>query len=334
MANGLLDMLSPQEKAYARSQGLLGLGAGLLSGSGYSKRPITLGEAAGGGIQNMQQLQQQAIQNAMQRQMMQSRLGGVTPSGMRQFSFLTGLPIDKPIPEQFPDDPEKQRQMQDLYFRVLRAQPFLDVGSGFVAPSGVDPTQVQPVAEKDLPPAQRPETKAQQITAEEEAKLAAQKKKTLPKARAAVRMHKFKTNFLKGKIQEALDFVGPLTTGPGAMLAALPATDARRLKGVVNTIKANIAFSELKEMKESGGTLGAISAPELLLLESAKQRLDRAQDTQDVRDALNMLSKVISQSEDLFLQAFEEDYGMPFAAKQPTPETPEIPQPPEGFTIR
>ena len=320
MANGLLGLLSPQEQAYARNQGLLGLGSGLLAGSGYRARPVTFGEAAGGGVANMQQMQQQAIQNALQRQMLQQRMGGVTPSAVNEFQFWQGLP----------------REQQEQFLQLKRAPTFLDVGSGFVSPSGVQPTQPRPVVEKELPPAQRPEVKRAQTEEQARGKLTVEKEKMLPKAKASVRVLHSKTRLLRDKVKEGMELVGPFATGAGSLLAALPGTDARRLKGVIRTIQANLGFTELQEMRASsptGGALGQVSERELALLTSAQQALDQAQSTSDVIDALNNILAIANRMEGESVTAFEDDFGMPFSRQQ-TPQTPETPPLPEGFTIR
>lgn len=321
MANGLLGLLSPQEQAYARNQGLLGLGSGLLAGSGYRARPVTFGEAAGGGVANMQQMQQQAIQNALQRQTLQQRMGGVTPSAVNEFQFWQGL------------QPEQQEQ----FLQLKRAPTFLDVGSGFVTPSGVQPTQPRPVVGKELPPAQRPEVKRAQAEEQARGKLVVEKEKMLPKARASMRALHTKSRLLKDKVQEGLQLVGPFTTGAGSLLAALPGTDARRLKGVIRTIQANLGFSELQQMRSNsptGGALGSISEREIGLLTSVQQALDQAQSASDVVDALNIINEYANRMEGESVTAFEEDFGMPFSGQRQTPQTPETPPLPEGFTIR
>lgn len=53
----------------ANAQGLLGLGAGLLSASGPSLQPTSLGQALGQGIQQMRQAREGAVNTAMNRQM-------------------------------------------------------------------------------------------------------------------------------------------------------------------------------------------------------------------------------------------------------------------------
>jgi len=289
-----------------RQRGLLGLASGLLAASGPSTTPISTGQALGQGLLSLQEAQ--------------GGLGaGVAdPSAVREFQFFQGL------------NPEEQEQ----FLTVKRSQPFLDVGAGFVAPSRVDPTQVSPVAEKELPPAQRPETKGAQITAEEEARTSAKKRRALPKARGSIRAFKLKADIVRNKVDEALELIGPTTAGAGAALSLLPATKARKLRGILNTIEANLAFGELREIKETGGTLGSVSAPELILLKAGKQDIDQAQEDADLAGALLNVKDIMDRMERNSFIAFEEDFGQPFEAQQQPDIQPSVPPLPEGFSIR
>jgi len=64
---------------------------------------------------------------------------GTAPSGVKEYKYFKSLPDDKARAE---------------YLAVKRAQQFLDTGSRFVAPSQLDPTVTQPVADKELSPSQ------------------------------------------------------------------------------------------------------------------------------------------------------------------------------------
>jgi hypothetical protein len=80
--------------------------------------------------------------------------------------------------------------------------------------------------------------------------------------------------------------VSPWTTGVGAVLRHMPATEAKNFAADLNTLKANIAFGELAEMRaasKTGGALGAVSDKELTLLESATGALDQEQSGANLR---------------------------------------------------
>ena len=83
------------------------------------------------------------------------------------------------------------------------------------------------------------------------------------------------------KVDQALKNVSGWSTGWGAALVGkLPGSQAKDLQGDLDTIKANLGFSTLAEMKRAsptGGALGAISESEMRLLTSARESLDREQ---------------------------------------------------------
>lgn len=81
-------------------------------------------------------------------------------------------------------------------------------------------------------------------------------------------------------VRELKGQVSRWTTGAGSLLSGLPETDARNFRAQLDTLKSNIAFNELAEMREAsktGGALGAVSERELGLLESTLGALDQAQ---------------------------------------------------------
>ena len=84
--------------------------------------------------------------------------------------------------------------------------------------------------------------------------------------------------------------------------AALPGTDARELASKVDTIQANLAFSELEEMRKNsptGGALGNVTEKELDLLKSAVSGLDPALGL----EAFNKQVKLIQDHYDRFKKA-------------------------------
>lgn len=79
------------------------------------------------------------------------------------------------------------------------------------------------------------------------------------------------------------------TAGPGSMLGMVPGTDATDFGAELDTLKANIAFNELAQMREAsktGGALGAISERELALLESSLGALNPRQSPDNLKAQL------------------------------------------------
>ncbi len=90
-------------------------------------------------------------------------------------------------------------------------------------------------------------------------------------------------------IGRAERLVGYTTAGVGGMLSQLPATQARDLKGELETIKANLGFDRLQQMRESsptGGALGQVAVQELNALQSTVASLDQLRSPQALKDAL------------------------------------------------
>lgn len=77
-------LITEEDIANARRQGLLGLGAGLLAASGPSTQRTTFTQAVGQGLQAGQQAQQGALDTSMQRRMAGLQAGGLQRDARRQ----------------------------------------------------------------------------------------------------------------------------------------------------------------------------------------------------------------------------------------------------------
>jgi hypothetical protein len=97
------------------------------------------------------------------------------------------------------------------------------------------------------------------------------------------------------------------TTTYGANLKGLSGTDARKLEGLINSLKAHSAFSTLTDLKESGGTLGAISAPELTLLEAKLGTLDQRGDIEEQARVVDQIISANQGSIDRLEAAYADD---------------------------
>lgn len=74
-------------------------------------------------------------------------------------------------------------------------------------------------------------------------------------------------------------------TGYGATLKALPATDARELSGLLDTIRGNLTFDRLQQMRDeskTGGAVGNASDADMKLLGSTAGSLDQFQSAESV----------------------------------------------------
>jgi hypothetical protein len=97
-----------------------------------------------------------------------------------------------------------------------------------------------------------------------------------------------------GTIKDAKALVGWNTAGFGGIAKVVPMTDARKLSGHVETIKANIGFDRLQQMREmspTGGALGQVAVQELNFLQSTVAKLDQLQSPTDVVEALDKIER-------------------------------------------
>lgn len=93
---------------------------------------------------------------------------------------------------------------------------------------------------------------------------------------------------------DVLDRAGNLAAGPGSLLANIPATDARELRGHIDSIKGNIGIDQLLKIKASGAGLGAIPQAQLEMLASLLGNLDSGQNPESLRYNLQRVQEIYS----------------------------------------
>lgn len=120
----------------------------------------------------------------------------------------------------------------------------------------------------------------QQTVGQERAKNQVEREANEPKRQQAVAQTIRTIDNVIRTVDKAINQVSPWTAGPGAALSAIPGTDARDLAATVTTIKANLGFDRLQQMRDAsptGGALGQVAVQELEALQAALGNLDRAQ---------------------------------------------------------
>lgn len=164
---------------------------------------------------------------------------------------------------------------------------------------------VKPSSEDFQTPEQKAEIgrlRVKQVGAEAEARAAAEAKYREPKApKPPAPVDTAQRDYSAAKNSQALDAAKKLrdkvngwTAGAGSMLSSIPTTDARNFKAELQTLKSNIAFNELAQMRaasKTGGALGAVSDKESALLESALGALDQGQSPDQLRSQLDQIVK-------------------------------------------
>ena len=88
----------------------------------------------------------------------------------------------------------------------------------------------------------------------------------------------------------------PNITGPvGMILGVLPFTEAGEARLNIETLRANLAFDTLRNIKAGGATLGSVSAPELALLEAKVANLNLNRSPEAVLKSLEEIDRYYKQ---------------------------------------
>lgn len=110
-----------------------------------------------------------------------------------------------------------------------------------------------------------------------------------------------------GAIDDALKQVGTTTAGPlGSLLSKVPGTDAYDLRATIDTVRANIGFQELQQMREmspTGGALGQVAVQELGMLQAVIASLDANQSPAQLRSKLQAAKKHFQNWQNVVQQA-------------------------------
>lgn len=138
-------------------------------------------------------------------------------------------------------------------------------------------------------------------------------------ARAAAESHA--TNVIDAATK-ALSSIGVKTTGlAGSVMSKVPGSSRKALEGYIDTLKSNLAFEHLQEMRnnsKTGGALGTVSDTELRLLSSAVTALDPNQPPEVLKENIG---KIKTQYEGILakLRASAKEQAEPVAASPAAP---------------
>lgn len=266
------------------------------------------------------------LQQALQAQQAKTQTASAEPKKVQFIKYMENLSQANPK--------AYQRAMQ-----AIRAQQILDLGGhyGAVVPGQVGVTAPVVGGVKGLKPGERPSVKGKQARAQKEAQLQVQKEFTQPKAESQAIQARGRGQFVTSMIDKAIEQISPLTAGPGAMTRGIPGTGAKDLSETLNTIRANLGFERLQEMRASsptGGALGQVSEMENKLLQSVWGSLDQSQSPSQLKENLGKARQAVVDSWQRIADAYEKDYGKPMPTEG-TPlagvtlspgETPQAPQ--------
>ena len=134
----------------------------------------------------------------------------------------------------------------------------------------------------------------------------------MPKAAAALEGANAKTSIVLNAIAKARPKVSGWSVGYGSILRNLPASQARDLAELKNTIVANLGFEELQDMRANsptGGALGQVAVQELDMLQKTKVSLEQSQSVEQFLTALDELEALMSGAKARRQAAFQAVYG-------------------------
>jgi hypothetical protein len=359
MANGALSTL-PMGALMQQDQGidpktlaLLQMGLAGMAASGPSRTPTSLGQIMGqsgmAGLQAYQQgiqgQQQQAFRQA-QMQKMEEELALRRAEADRKANapIVAGPgtqflhPVTREVMHSVPFKPDAPQPVRPPMTRTVQrgtdkvTEEYVDgswreVGRGPAFQKLVEtPGGPKPAALPKPPTGYRYKADSDELEP-----IPGGPKDTAPKdaARAAGAIQKADT--VIQKVDEALGLVGPSTTG---LLGDLRSTTLGRITGsgafdlekTIDTIKANLGFSELQAMREAsptGGALGQVAVQELAMLQSTIASLDKGQSADVVKKNLEQVRTHFQNWKKAVQDAQQQQPG---AAPSNTPT--QFPQPP------
>jgi hypothetical protein len=89
-------------------------------------------------------------------------------------------------------------------------------------------------------------------------------------------------------VEKAIPLVGTTTAGVAGAVN-IPGTAGRNLENAITTVKANLGFDRLQQMRDAsptGGALGQVAVQELVALQSTVASLDRGQSPEVLKSNL------------------------------------------------
>lgn len=227
------------------------------------------------------------------------------PAAVREFEYYQDL------------SPEEQQQYLNVKRNVLQ--------------TGLTLTPQGEVTTLPGAPQAKASIKAAEERGEKLGALDVERRKNLTKANTALKTLESKSKLVTNTIDKALKTILPgateeqlkdpemlrtlepsgFATGYGSYLAVLPKTQARRLENYLTTIRSNVGFDNLQEMRDNsptGGALGQVSEFENILLQAIEGALDPKSPEQLVDNLLTIREsypRVLEERKD----AFNFDYG-------------------------
>lgn len=111
-----------------------------------------------------------------------------------------------------------------------------------------------------------------------------------------------KNGRILASVERAKDLISRFSAGFGSMLSGMPETDARALAAELTSIKSNLGFAEIQEMRlnsPTGGALGNVSTFELDGLQSTIDKLDQGLRGSELKEALQTVENHLTNLQEL-----------------------------------
>jgi hypothetical protein len=237
----------------------------------------------------------------IEAQIAQASRGGELPSNVREYEYFSKL-----LPDQ-----------QQRYLAVKRSQQTIDLGDRFGVPNQLQPGQLSGEVRKNLGAAE-----AEKVIGKAQGEGVIQ----LPKSEMALKQYEQQANIVEQDIDTALELSGKVgTTGfVGSGARYVPGTTAFDLKEKIGTIKANIGFDKLQNMRDNsptGGALGQVAVQEMEALQSVYGSLVQSQSGPQLTANLKRFKEVQQQFRQMRREAYQRDVQRFGAANVPNPET-------------
>lgn len=174
----------------------------------------------------------------------------------------------------------------------------------------VVPVQVQ--GQQVVPGSLDPRLQGELTGSRESAKLDVKRKAAKPKVQASLKSAETKMANVVSAVDKALGMVSNFSAGAGAGLSSIPLTTARDLRATLDTIRANVGFAELNEMRANsptGGALGQVTERELAFLQSTIANIEQSQSPEQLKSNLEKVKQAFQNSVQRLQNAYADEYG-------------------------
>ena len=168
-----------------------------------------------------------------------------------------------------------------------------------------------PKGENLMPPVADVNLTSEKERVKKEAQFYSDRRAVFPKMKASLMSLENQWGSVEKTIDKAIKEVSPYTAGVGAWGAAIPASPAKNLQQTLETIRANVGFDKLQDMRQNsptGGALGQVSDFENKLLQSVQGSLDQKQSPAQLIENLNNIKFLLKLTREQKKQAFQQDY--------------------------